>query len=140
MYNDKQIKRYFDLAKKVSKLSDYETNKTGAILVHKNKILSVGCNKKQSSPIQKKYNIYRTTNKRVYDVNKQNNYTHAEISCLQGYTRHIKNCSIFVYREKKDGSIGLSKPCNACSMYLKDKGVKNIYYTTDNGWKYERRE
>lgn len=113
-------------------------------MVYKNKVLGVGYNKKQSSPIQKYYNIYRSTNERFYDVNKQHNYIHAEIDCVQNATRLFKGdlskCSIFVYREHKDGITSLAKPCRGCSMYLKDKEIKNIYYTTENGWNYERRD
>ena len=144
MYTEKQITRYFNLAKNASQFSGYEKNKIGAILVYKHDIIGVGYNRKQSSPTQKKYNIYRTTKTRKYDVDVMDNYIHAEIDCVQNATRLFKGdlskCSIFVYREHKDGSMGVSKPCKGCSMYLKDMNVKNIYYTTDNGWNYERRE
>ena len=69
---------------------------------------------------------------------------HAEIMALQHATRSFKGdlskCSIFVYSEKKDGTTRLTRPCMGCSKMLKDLGVKNIYYTTNNGWQYERRD
>ena len=136
------IERGFKLAKNASKFSDCKT-KIGAVLIYKNKVISVGYNTTKSNPIQKMYNIYRNTNERKYDVEKRNNGVHAEIMTLQHATRSFKGdlnkCSIFVYSEKKDGSTRLTKPCMGCSKMLEELGVKNIYYTTDNGWQYERR-
>ena len=136
------IERGFKLAKNASKFSDCKI-KIGAVLIYKNKVISVGYNTTKSNPIQKMYNIYRNTNERKYDVEKRNNGVHAEIMTLQHATRSFKGdlnkCSIFVYSEKKDGSTRLTRPCMGCSKMLEELGVKNIYYTTDNGWQYERR-
>ena len=69
-----------------------------------------------------------------------------ESMALQQATRSFKGelskCSIFVYSEKKEGYKRLTrlpKPCNACSKRLEELGIRNIYYTTNNGWTYERR-
>lgn len=143
MYSEKRIKKYFNKAKEMSHNS-IEHNKVGAILVYKNKIIGIGYNRNVSSPIQKKYNIYRTNETRVYNVETMNNYIHAEIDCVERTKRlcniDLNKCSLFIYRETKSGSMGLSKPCSACSMYLKDNNISNIYYTNDfNGYTYERR-
>ena len=44
---------------------------------------------------------------------------------------------IFVYREMLDGSIGMARPCESCMAYIKDMGIKNIYYTTNDGFAHE---
>ena len=136
------IERGFKLAKNASKFSDCKI-KIGAVIMYKSKVISVGYNTNKSNPIQKMYNIYRNTNGREYDVEKQANGLHAEIMALQHATRSFKGdlskCSIFVYSRRKDGSTRLTKPCNACSKRLKELGIRNIYYTTNNGWQYERR-
>lgn len=136
------IERYFKLAKNASTFSDCKI-KVGAILVYKNKVLSVGYNTSKSNPIQKMYNKYRNQNGiRQFDVDKQNNGVHAEIMCLQHVTRLFKGdlskCSIFVYSETKNGSTRLIRPCMACLKYITELGIKNIYYTTNNGWQYEK--
>ena len=139
------IERGFKLAKNASTFSDCKI-KIGAVLMYKNKVVSVGYNTTKSNPIQKAYNVYRNANGREYDVERQNNGLHAEIMALQHAKRSFKGdlskCSIFVYSEKKDGCkrlTRLTKPCNACSKRLEELGIRNIYYTTNNGWQYERR-
>lgn len=136
------IKRYFKLAKNASEMSDYKKDniRIGAIIVRKNKIIGVGWNSKKSSPIQKIYNVHRTTEDRQYDVELQSNCIHAETSAicdaLRRYNGNLNKCSIFIYRTNK----GLCKPCSACSKMLKDYGINNIYYTNgNNGFNYERR-
>ena len=139
------IERGFKLAKNASTFSDCKI-KIGAVIMYKSKVISVGYNTTKSNPIQKAYNVYRNANGREYDVERQNNGLHAEIMALQHATRSFKGdlskCSIFVYSEKKDGCkrlTRLTKPCNACSKRLEELGIRNIYYTTNNGWQYERR-
>ena len=139
------IERGFKLAKNASTFSDCKI-KIGAVIMYKSKVISVGYNTTKSNPIQKAYNVYRNANGREYDVERQNNGLHAEIMALQHATRSFKGdlskCSIFVYSEKKEGCkrlTRLTKPCNACSKRLEELGIRNIYYTTNNGWQYERR-
>lgn len=50
--------------------------------------------------------------------------------------RLIRKCDhksrIFLARVKKDGSFGLAKPCEYCSVLLKTKEVLRVIYTIDN--------
>lgn len=144
MLSDKRIKKYFNIAKQVALESDYSHNKVGCVLIYKNKIISIGHNEKKSNTIQKYYNNYRSTKERTFNVDNHENYIHAEIQCVNNATRTFKGdlskCQLFICRITKSGQIKLSKPCLACSKYLEDMGIKSIYYTTDNGWCYERRE
>ena len=41
------------------------------------------------------------------------------------------------FAEMLDGSIGMARPCPACMQYIKDMGIKNIYYTTGDGFVHE---
>jgi tRNA(Arg) A34 adenosine deaminase TadA len=42
---------------------------------------------------------------------------------------------VFVGRIRKDGSIGLAKPCSRCYQALKHHDVRRVYYTvSDNQW------
>ena len=132
--------KYFKLAEKASEFSDCKI-KIGSVLVYKNKVLSVGYNTNKSHPIQKMYNKYRSNSNRVFDVDKHNNGIHAEMMCLLN-TKDLdiewSKVSIYVARRSVDKLYRLCKPCGACMLALKEKGVKNIYYTTPNGYYKER--
>ena len=101
----------------------------------------MGCNLSKTSPVQKKYNRERN-----YSINAsflRTNCLHAEVNCLN----KIKNLDIdfsranlFVYREHKDGTTALARPCKACRAFAKDLGIKHIFYTTEDGYAYERIE
>ncbi len=143
LYSNKKINKFFAKAKLMCKISDFPRNKVGAVIVHKNKIISVGFNQQKSNPIQKEYNLHRVGKDRYYDVEKGHNSLHAETSAIlsaQKLNINLSECSIFVYRQKKSGCQGLSKPCKACQKLLKDNGIRDWYYTLDDGWRYERKE
>ena len=135
------VNKYFVLAKNASTFSDYNKIHIGAVLVYKNKVLSVGWNTKRTSPMQNKYNKYRvfTDGSEI-----ESNATHAEMSTLIA-TKYMDNvnwdkCSLFVYSEKKNGGIRLTSPCSACRMALKERGIDNIYYTNNyGGYTHERK-
>ncbi len=104
----------FRLAKSVSKLSQHPRHKLGAVLVVKGKPISVGHNQYKTHPEAKYTGL------------------HAEIQALKSSGKNvIRGSTMFVYREKKDGSLGLSKPCKDCMKELKKFGIKWICYTTE---------
>lgn len=143
MYSDKKIRKFFEKAKTMCGISDNPKNKVGAVLVYKNRIVSVGFNQQKSNPIQKEYNLCRCDGKRYFDIDKCTNSIHAETSAIlsaQKLNIDLSECSIFVSRIKKSGVQGLSKPCKACQKLLLDNGIKDWYYTLDNGWRYKRKE
>lgn len=136
------ITRYFSLAKNASEFSECKI-KVGSIITYKNKIISIGWNTSKSNPIQKKYNVYRTTNERQFDVDKHHNGAHAECMAIRNAIRtfngDLSKCSIFVYSEKKDGNTRLTRPCRACSKLLKDYNITNVYYVdNENNFIYEK--
>ena len=56
---------------------------------------------------------------------------HAETSCLMGVQ---KADTILVVRvRRKDGQLSCSKPCDKCQKFLRDKGIKKVYYSTWEG-------
>lgn len=62
---------------------------------------------------------------------------HTEINCLNSIKQKIK---LYIYRIKKHQSFVISRPCSSCMAAIKDLGIKNIYYTTNNGFVYKRIE
>ena len=133
MASEKTIKKFLMKARHASQLSDFPRQKLGAVMVLGNKIITDGYNTSKTSPVQKEYNKYRNF---AYDT-LNNGGIHAEMMCLLR-TRYMTDIDwsrvcIYIYREKKNGMIGLAQPCEACMAALKERGIKktNIYYTTD---------
>lgn len=125
-------KRFFQIAKEISFLSDFKIARVGAIVVENNRIISTGHNSMKTRPLQHKYNIYRHFDNYKNSIARQ----HAEIDALSpliGKDIEWKKVSIFVYRELKNGKKGCSKPCEACSKLIRDLGIKNIYYIDEYG-------
>jgi hypothetical protein len=47
--------------------------------------------------------------------------------------RADKGDALVVVRILKDGSFTCSKPCDKCIKYIKDQGIKTVYYTDWDG-------
>lgn len=125
-------KRFFNIAKEISLLSNFKGPHIGAVVIEKNRILSTGHNSTKTRPLQHRYNIYRNFEDYDHSCAKE----HAEIAALSpliGKEIDWKKVSIFIYRELKNGKIACSKPCAACSKLIKDLGIKNIYYIDEFG-------
>lgn len=128
--------RYFELAKNASKFSTYKRYHIGAVLVYKNKIISVGFNIDKENPLQKEYNKLRGL-----DTDSIKNSLHAEMMCILRAKKmeiDFSKCSIYVFREYRNGTIAVAKPCNACMQAIKDIGIRDVYYTGDGSYVYER--
>lgn len=130
--------KYFQLAKNVSTLSDFNKQyHIGCVVIYKNKVIADGYNTKRTSPTQKRYNKYRNFNEETIN----NGALHAEIMALtrcKEMSVDWNKVYLFVYREHKNGNRAISRPCLACMNAIKDRGIKKIYYTGDNSYIYER--
>jgi deoxycytidylate deaminase len=103
----------FRLARNIAKMSQHPKHKLGAVLVVKGTPLSVGHNQRKSHP--------------------EAFYTglHAEIQALKNSgKKEIKGSTMFVYRNRKDGTLAMAKPCVNCMEELKKFGIKRVWYTT----------
>jgi hypothetical protein len=61
-------------------------------------------------------------------------FSHAESSCILGVG--LDNCEgkcLVVTRIKKDGSVGLAKPCGECQTLIGKVGIKRVWYSTEEG-------
>ena len=136
--NKKEL-RYFNLAKSVSYTSNFPKVHIGAIIVNGHDILSVACNTKRSHPIMKKLNSLRFTNNYTQkDMDCCKNRIHAEIACILKCNRDdLVGASIYVYREDRHGNIAMCRPCAACMFEIIKCGIRDIYYTTGDGYCHE---
>lgn len=134
--NDKHM---FKAARECSFKSDYKEGKVriGCVVSYKGSILTRACNSDKTHPTQDKYNCYRFKNS-------GSNYlpakSHAEILALTPL-RYLdidfNKVHVFVYRELKNGSLGMCRPCQACLAAIRQMGIKHIHYTTYDGYCHE---
>ena len=127
---------YFKKASKIAEVSDFDKINIGCIAVYQGTIIGVGFNTNKTHPIQKKYNRYRNGEDFIPKL-------HAEINCLNSI-RHLDinftKVKLYIYRKRKTAKYGMCRPCPSCMAAIKDLGIKNIYYTTNDGYSYERLE
>ena len=124
-------KRYFNIAKEISFLSDFKRARVGAVVVEKNRIISSGHNSNKTSPLQGRYNL-----KRGIDLSYPSRI-HAEIAALSPLLNKKNvdwnHVSLYVYREQRDGTITCARPCEACRALIKSLGIKNVFYSDWDG-------
>ena len=122
---------YFKAAKAMSELSDHRMQ-LGCIIVDKHRIISSGCNSNtKCHAVQAKLDMERHG---VFCPGK----LHAETAALLPLKdMDLTRASIFIYREHKDGTYGLAKPCPSCEKLIRRAGIKHEYYTGNNSLIYE---
>ena len=129
--------RFFQKARQIADISDYNRIHIGCVAVYQGQIIGLGCNTNKTHPTQKFYNKYRTPSD--YMLPK----LHAEISCIN-QIKHLdinfSKVKLYIYRIRKDQPYGMARPCPSCMAAIKDLGIRNVYYTTDNGYAYEKLE
>ena len=129
--------RYFKKARQIANISDYKKQHVGCVAVYQGQVIGLGCNCNKTHPMQKFYNKYRMPSD--YMLPK----LHAEISCIN-QIKHLdinfSKVKLYIYRIRKDQPIGLSRPCPSCMAAIRDLGIRDIYYTTNDGYVYEKLE
>ena len=122
--------KYFEVAKSLSKTSTFPRVKIGAVIVLKKHIISIGVNSTKSHPIQKYYNRLR------FDEEDSNHTLHAEIQALLSvpYGIDLSDATLYTYREMNNHKLGKSRPCPSCMGMIKDKNIRRICYTTEDGY------
>lgn len=131
----KANKAYFRAAKAVSELSDYPIHKLGCVVVSKHRIISSGCNSKSKChPLQAKLDAEK------YGVECAGK-CHAEISALLPLIRDkvdLSNAYLYVFRQHKDGTLAMARPCSSCQKMIKELKIKKCFYTIENGYAVEK--
>lgn len=129
-------RKYFEIAKAVSKLSDFHRQHLGCAVIYKRNLLSTGVNQTKSHTLQAQYNRHRD-----FDINIYPNSIHAEIDALSKI-RYMdvdkSKVRLYIYRETANGELAMARPCKACMSFIKDMGIREIWYTTEDGYCCER--
>lgn len=129
----------FKLARECSLQSDYSGSaRVGCVVVYKHCVLAKGSNSNKTHTEQEKYNIWRYKNSgNKYQPSK----LHAEIQSLSKIKYLDIDWSkvhIYIYRELKDGTLAMARPCQACLAAIKDLKIKHLHYSTGDGYAYEK--
>lgn len=134
--------RFFKEAKKESLLSDYDGQHLGAVAVYGDKvILAKAHNSNKTNTTQYFYNRYRIEQKS--NIMSKPPRSHAECNLyrrIRFLDIDFSRVSVYIYRELKNGKLGMARCCPACMEALKSLGIKKICYTTDVGYAEERIE
>ena len=129
--------KYFNKARQVASISDYKKQHIGCVAVYQGQVIGLGCNCNKTHPTQKFYSNCRIKSDNILPK------LHAEISCIN-QIKHLdinfSKVKLYIYRIRKDQPFGLSRPCPSCMAAIKDLGIRDIYYTTNDGYVYERLE
>ena len=129
--------RYFDKARQIADISDYNRIHIGCVAVYQGQVIGLGCNTNKTHPTQKFYNKYRNLSDCMLPK------LHAEISCIN-QIKHLdinfSKVKLYIYRIRKDQPFGLSRPCPSYMAAIRDLGIRDIYYTTNDGYAYEKLE
>jgi hypothetical protein len=127
--------KYFKKAQQVANISDFQKTHVGCIAVYQGNVIGIGCNCNKTHPTQKYYNRYREESCEFVPK------LHAEINCIN-QIKHLDinfvKVKLYIYRIRKDQPFGMARPCPSCMAAIKDLGIKNIYYTTNDGYVHER--
>jgi deoxycytidylate deaminase len=127
--------QYFTKARKIASVSDFSKVHIGCVAVYQGNIIGIGCNTNKTHPIQKYYNRFRECSEKLAPK------LHAEISCLNSIRNLDVNFSkvkLYIYRIRNDQPFGMSRPCPSCMAAIKDLGIRDVYYTTNDGYVYEK--
>lgn len=129
--------RYMDVARAISKTSDYHGAKLGCVVAYNKNILSVASNSEKTHTLQKVYNKFRN-----FNPDEASNKLHSEIHALSwliGKPINWSKIELYIYRELKNGQPAISKPCEACSKLIKDLGIKTVFYINENGQRVKQK-
>lgn len=125
---------YFVKASQVAEISDFAKINIGCIAVYQGTIIGVGFNTNKTHPMQKKYNRYRNGEIFIPKLHAEINY----LNSIRYLDINFSKVKLYIYRKRKSAKYGICRPCPSCMAAIKDLGIKHVYYTTDEGFVYER--
>lgn len=117
------LPKRFEQAKEASRFSTLYQHKMGAAVFYKKYFLAAGFNTHKTDPFTHKFEHAFTMHSELHALKK-----------AKSKKFDLTNTTIMVYREKKDGTLGMARPCEMCLEAIKLHGVKWVYFTTEAGW------
>jgi len=111
--------------------SDHHRSKHAAVLVYKNEVISLACNKIKSHPFQKRYS---KANEAIF--------LHAEVSAIHNALKKVSlkdlsKATMYVCRVRINNDnknyFSYSKPCDGCMRAIAEFDIKTVFYTDEGG-------
>lgn len=124
---------YFNAAKNIATLSNHRC-KIGCVVVKGHKIISSGHNS-----ANKTHAFQAKIDKNFFGCECAG-LLHAETDALLPLIKNntdFTNTSIYIYRKMSNNVTGMARPCSRCMSIIKKYGIKNINYTTPDGFATE---
>ena len=103
-------------------LKSNHKQKTGAVIFSGKRIISVGFNQP-----------FRSVKTATFKYFKRRHSLHAEIAAILKAKCNLRGKSILVVRINNKNELRNSKPCQYCQSYLEFVGIKDIYFSNNNG-------
>lgn len=124
---------FFKAAQSISMLSDHRC-RIGCIIVDKHRVISSGHNSNtKCHPVQAQID---TKHFNCFCSGKLHAETSALIPLMKTKTDYSR-ATLYTYREHKDGTLAMARPCSRCMELIKQIGITRIKYTTDDGYATE---
>lgn len=126
--------KYFEKARRVATMSDYKKIHVVCVAVYQGNIIGVGYNCNKTHPTQKLYNRYRKIENELLPK------LHTEINCvnqIRDLNINFLRVKLYIYRIRKDQPFEMARPCPSCMAAIKDLWIKDIYYTSNDGYIHE---
>lgn len=111
--------------------SDHHRSKHSAVIVYKNDVISLACNKSKSHPFQKRYS---KASEAIF--------LHAEVAAIHNALKRVSLkelskstmyvCRVRINKENKP-FFSYSKPCDGCMRAIAEFDIKNVMYTNEKG-------
>lgn len=94
-----------------------------SFLIKSGKIVHIGWNKKRTHP----FNLQHPYHEGFVGL-------HSELDvCLKSGKDDLSGYEIVVIRVNRNDKLTMSKPCNGCASVLKQFGIKDIWYSNNDG-------
>jgi len=106
---------------KQAEKSDYRI-RMGAVIFNKKKIIAVGHNHTNS-----------LTRKLKPKFQEWPDSIHAEVDAILNAKTDLRDCDLMVIRINQKKQFRISKPCEHCMALIAHVGIKNVYFSNDDG-------
>lgn len=63
---------------------------------------------------------------------------HAEFSAVLNADYDVKGGTAYIFRQRKDGKLAMSRPCVYCHQFLIEQGIHDIVYSFDGNFVKEK--
>lgn len=121
--------------------SDFDDYRLGCAIVVGNQVVARGFNSKKTDPVQKMYNL-RHRDFAPADYSNHEHSLHAEMAALKSIPYPVaqqlnwKKAKAYVFRIAPGLPYGqgTAAPCCACAHALAEKGIRQVYFSTDYGF------